>query len=196
MKRFSSVLAVSLVACMVGDSDHPEADEDELLDLSSALLVRSRDHLQLCLQLDPLLADQAPTLLARLTDDLALLRAAHPDWQASGFDRGGVAVDLGCPGNVLIDAPIDAKGTGGVVLGPGLMATPSPYRTHIHVIADARAQTVLGEEPYVRALAELVSVDEHRVAEVSTAVVVRASSIGTDAFRMQALAESLGLQPR
>ena len=35
----------------------------------------------------------------------------------------------------------------------------------------------------------LAPVDEHRVAEVSTALVVPASALGSEAFRMQALAE-------
>jgi hypothetical protein len=76
------------------------------------------------------------------------------------------------------------------------MPTPSPFRTHVHVIADARAVTVLGDQPFARALAEVVHVDEHRVAEVSTALVVSASALGTEAFRMQALAECIGLAAR
>ena len=190
------LIAILLVGCTVGESGHAHTDSDEVLDLTSALLVRSRDSLQLCVQVDPILGAQAASFAARLHDDLVLLRAAHPDWQASGLDRGGIAVTIGCPGGAIVDGAIDAKGVGGAVLGPGVMATPSPFRTHVHVIADEHAPAVLGDEPYVRALAELVTVDEHRVAEVSTALVVPASAIGTDVFRMHALAESIGLQPR
>jgi hypothetical protein len=190
------VLALSLAGCTVGESGHLPTNDEPVVDLSTALLVHSRDRLQLCLQIDPLLADQSASLVARLSEDVALLRAAHPDWQASGLDHGAVSIEIGCPGAAVVERAIDPKGAGGEVLGPGYMATPSPYRTHVHVIADSRAASVLGDRPFARALAELAQVDEHRVAEVSTALVVPASALGTEAFRMQALAESVGLQAR
>jgi hypothetical protein len=196
MSRLVSAFTLSLIACTVGDSGQLPVDEDDVLDLSTALLVHSRDHLQVCVQIDPLLADQTAALVAQLSDDLQALRGSHPDWEASGLERGAITVDVGCPGGAVVDTPIDAKGMGGAVLGPGVMAIPSPYRTHVHVISDARAQAVLGEQPYARALAELVTVDEHRVAEVSTALVVPAAALGSERFRMQALAESVGLAPR
>ena len=198
MTRLVVPILALFAACMVGESTQPQIDEDEgPLDLSSALLVRTRDHLQICAQIDPLLADQAPALVAQLHEDLVVLREAHPDWQVSGLDQGdGIEVVLGCPGGAIADHPIDAKGMGGAVLGPGVMAEPSPFRTHVHVIADARAASVLGDEPYARALAELLPIDEHRVAEVSTALVVRASALGSVTFRMQALAGAIGLAPR
>ena len=55
-----SVVALALASCMVGDAGQHHHDEQDTFDMSSALLVSSRDHLQVCLQLDPLLADQAP----------------------------------------------------------------------------------------------------------------------------------------
>ena len=187
---------LALAGCTVGEHGHAPSTAEPVLDLTTALLVHSRDRLQVCLQIDPLLADQTASLVARLEDDLALLRAAHPDWHASGLDRGAISVEVGCPGGAVVEGPIDAKGAGGAVLGPGLMPAPSPFRTHVHVIADARATTVLGDQAFARALAEVAPVDEHRVAEVSTALVVPASALGSEAFRMQALAECIGLAPR
>src|SRR5262245_50878601 len=132
-----SLVALALMSCMVGDAGHDDQDDSDVFDMSSALLVASRDHLQLCLQIDPLLADQASALIGRLHDDVAQLAATHPDWAAAGLDRGAISVVAGCPGaatiETTINAPIDAKGTGGVVLGPGFTTEPSPFRLHVHV---------------------------------------------------------------
>jgi hypothetical protein len=187
-----TILALSIAACTVGEEHHH--DDDGVLDLSSALLVKTRDRLAVCMQLDPLLADQAPAFAATLRADLAQLGGSHPDWRIAGLDRGDVDVAIGCPGGALAAAPLDGKGTAGAVLGPGVSAAPSRFRTHVHVIADARAEAILGDQPFARAIAELAVVDEHRVAEVSTAIVVRASALGTEPFRTQALAQSVGLR--
>ncbi|HEY5939124.1 MAG TPA: hypothetical protein VIU61_30945 [Kofleriaceae bacterium] len=185
-----TLLVLSIAACTVGEEHH---HDDSVLDLSSALLVKTRDRLAVCLQLDPLLADQAPALTATLDADLARLGSSHPDWQIAGLDRGVIEVAVGCPGNALATA-VDGKGAAGAVLGPGVSAMPSRFRTHVHVITDARADAVLGDQAFGRAIAELAIVDEHRVAEVSTAIVVRASALGTEAFRTHALAQSVGLR--
>ncbi|HEY5927299.1 MAG TPA: hypothetical protein VIV11_36680 [Kofleriaceae bacterium] len=190
------VLVASQLSCTFSVDGHTHDEPETVLDMSTALLVKSRDRLAVCLQIDPLLAEHTQVVAARLHADLVALADAHPDWQASGLDHGEISVEVGCPGGAIVDGPISAKGAGGVVLGPGLLEEPSPFRTHVHVIADSRATAVLGDEPYARALAELAQVDEHRVAEVSTALVVPASALGSEAFRMQALADSLGLQPR
>ena len=188
MTRTISLLVV-LAACEVPDVAYH--DDNSVLDLSSALLVKTRDRLSVCMQLDPAL--DAAALVATLRDDLAHLRQ-HPDWALSGLDHGGVEVTIGCPGARLVDAPMDGKGAGGALVGPGLTTAPSPYRVHLHVLGDARAATVLGDQPFARAIAELATVDEHRVAEVSTALVVRASALGSDSFRNLALAQCLGLR--
>ena len=192
-----SPVALALMSCMVGDEGrYPDDDADGVVDMSSALLVSTRDHLDICVQVDPLIADRAGELVGRVQVDVTHLAEAHPDWAAAGLDHGAISVVAGCPGAATIDAPIDAKGTAGVVLGPGFTTEPSPFRLHVHVIADARATAVLGDALYARALAELAPLDEHRVAEVSTALVVPVSALGTEAFRMRALAESLGLPAR
>jgi hypothetical protein len=59
---------------------------------------------------------------------------------------------------------------------------------------EAAKANILGGRPYGRAIAELTQIDEHRLAEVSTAIVIRASALGTEAFRSDALAQSLGLR--
>ena len=185
----SRLWLLALVACTVGDEHHHH--DEPVLDLDSALLVRSRAQLSVCVQIDPAIAD--PSIADKLRDDVQALRAMHADWAGAGLDRGAVEVVVGCPGGAIIEGPLDGKGAGGSVLGPGLVATPSPFRTHVHVIADTRAQTILGAAPFARAIAELAPVDEHRIAEVSTAIVVPVSALGTDAFRTGALAQSVGL---
>lgn len=186
-----SLLALSIVACTVGEEHH---HDDGVLDLSTALLVSTRDRLAVCLQLDPALGGDAEAIRAQLAADLTRLGGSHPDWQIAGLDRGALEVEVGCPGGALAGEPLDGKGAAGAVLGPGVSAAPSRFRTHVHVLADARAAAVLGDRPFARAIAELAIVDEHRVAEVSTAIVVRASALGTETFRTQALAQSVGLR--
>ena len=181
--------AILMLGCTVGE----EAHHDDVLDLNSALLVGARDRLQVCLQLDPALAAQTDQLAAKLRADLLALRAAHPSWRVAGLDRGEPRVVVGCPAGAAIAQQIDEKGIDGAVIGPGLRSAPTLSRTHVHVITDEVAARVLGERTFARAIAELAVVDDHRVAEVSTALIVRASAIGSDAFRRDALAQSIGL---
>lgn len=188
--RTTSAILVLALGCTVGEDAPPSRS---LLDLESALLVATRDRLQVCLHLDPDIIAQTDALASRLRADLVALRA-HPDWHAAGLERGDVTVAAGCPGAPVLEAAVDGKGAGGAVLGPGLTSTPSPYRLHLHALGDARASVVLGDLASARAIAELVPVDEHRVAEVSTALVVRASALGTAVFQQETLAPSLGLR--
>ena len=183
--------AMLVLGCTVGEEAHHH--EHDVLDLNSALLVSSRDRLQVCLQLDPALSAQADVLASKLRADLLALRAQHPSWRVAGLDRGEITVVVGCPGGAAIAQRIDEKGIDGAVIGPGLRSAPTLSRTHVHVLTDAVATSVLGERMFARAIAELAVVDDHRVAEVSTALIVRASAIGTDAFRRDALAQSVGL---
>lgn len=185
----AAIAAVAIiVGCTVGEDPH---EREGVLDLGSALLVTSRDRLEVCLHVAPTLAAHAEDYATRLRADLALLQAQHPDWHAAGLGHDSFAVVVGCPESSVPLALIDDKGAGGAVMGPGVQAAPSRFRAYIHVLDDA--STVLGERPFGRAIAELVVVDEHRVAEVSTALVVRATALGTAAFRADALAQSIGL---
>jgi hypothetical protein len=176
---------LALASCEVGEPSHSHGNG--VLDLSSPLLVTTRDRLRVCVQVDPALAGEP--IATTLRGDLARLRDEHPDWPAAGF--GDAEVVLGCPGAGLVDAPLDGK-----VALPGTIATPlpGPYRVHVHVLAAARAAAVLGDQPFARAIAEVAPVDDHRVAEVSTALVISAPVLGTDAFRTLALAQALGLR--
>ncbi|MDQ3337968.1 MAG: hypothetical protein M4D80_22625 [Myxococcota bacterium] len=188
--RLAAIAAIAALSCTVGEEAHQEPD---VLDLDSALLVRSRDRLQVCLQIDPALAARTDQLATTLRADLLALRTLHPSWRVAGLDKGEITVVVGCPAGAAVSQRIDEKGIDGAVVGPGLRSAPSLSRTHVHVVTDAVAMTVLGERSFARAIAELAVVDDHRVAEVSTALIVRASAIGTDAFRRDALAQSIGL---
>jgi hypothetical protein len=83
----------------------------------------------------------------------------------------------------------------GAQVGPGLSLRPSPFRTFVYVLDEAKAQEVLGEEQAIRARAELMEVSDHQMVEVSTALVIRASALGTTALREQWLPMGVGLQP-
>jgi hypothetical protein len=168
------------------ESEHPH------LMLDNALLVGERTGLQVCVELAPSLKDRSGELLGALKSDLALLRERHPLWEKSGFGQAPVRVQLGCPGAAMPSARLESKGA---LLGPGLSARPSPFRTFLYVLDDAQAQEVLGKEQAIRARAELLKVEDHVLAEVSTALVVRASDLGTPAFQETWLPTGVGLPP-
>ncbi len=168
------------------ESEHPH------LMLDNALLVGERTGLQVCVELAPSLKDRSGELLGALKSDLALLRERHPLWEKSGFGQAPVRVQLGCPGAAMPSARLESKEA---LLGPGLSERPSPFRTFLYVLDDAQAQEVLGKEQAIRARAELLKVEDHVLAEVSTALVIRASDLGTPSFQETWLPTGVGLPP-
>jgi len=186
----SLVLAI-IVGCTVGEQFSDDEDEP-VIDPENALLVGARDHLQICLQIDPALAANTDRYVAQLRTDLATLQGRHPDWHVAGLGQNTFEIVVGCLGGSVVIEETDAKGIGGAVIGPGLRAAPSMARVHLHLLPETT--TALGDRLFARAIAELAVVDDHRVAEVSTALVVRASALGTAAFRDDALAQSIGLR--
>jgi hypothetical protein len=193
LRYLASFALAIIVGCTVGETFEDDEEDDSGMDLESALLVRSRDHLVVCLQIDPALAANTNQYVTQLRTDLATLQARHPDWHVGGLGQNTFEIVVGCPGDGVLPQLIDDKGTGGAVIGPGLRSAPTQFRTHVHVLGDVAAN-VLADRPFGRAIAELAAVDDHRVAEVSTALVIRASALGTDAFRNDALAQGLGLR--
>lgn len=198
MKKFSKRELVHVTAMLsvlvIGVRCGPEMQEDSAeahLTVDSALLVAERRALQLCVEVDPALEAQSAQLLSTLEQDVAALAAAHPDWVRAGYGRAPVVIQRGCPEAALPAGRLDFKGA---KVGPGLTARPSPFRTFIHILGDAKAQEVLGEQPAVRAHAELMRADEHMAVEVSTSLVIRASALGTDSLRQQWLPMGVGLK--
>jgi hypothetical protein len=167
-------------------SEHPH------LMLDNALLVGERTGLQVCVELAPALKERSGEVLNTLKADLGLLKERHPLWEKSGFGQAPVRVQLGCPGAAMPSARLESKGA---LVGPGLSERPSPFRTFLYVLDDAGAQEVLGKEQAIRARAELLKVEDHVMAEVSTALVVRASDLGTSAFQETWLPTGVGLPP-
>ncbi|AKJ00388.1 hypothetical protein ATI61_104205 [Archangium gephyra] len=168
------------------ESEHPH------LMLDNALLVGERTGLQVCVELAPALKERSGELLGALKSDLALLRERHPLWEKSGFGQAPVRVQLGCPGAAMPSARLESKGA---LVGPGVSEHPSPFRTFLYVLDDAGAQEVLGKEQALRARAELLKVEDHVLAEVSTALVIRASDLGTPSFQETWLPTGVGLPP-
>lgn len=179
MRNIVIILVALVISCIVGEEQPHE--EHPVIDLDSALLVRWRDRLEVCV--DGAGADAAA---ATLRAELAALRAEHPNWRTAGLDRGEINVVVGCPRGAPMAQGTDFKGAGGIVKGPGLREAPTPFRLHVHVVAEA-------DTPFARAIAELAVVDEHRVAEVSTALVVHAPALASSDLGPQ-LAGALGLR--
>jgi hypothetical protein len=184
-----SVLVLG-VRC-AGEPDDTGSEDSHLL-LDNALLVAERRGLQLCVELAPSLEGRSQELMETLKADVAALEARHPLWEKAGYAQAPVRLQRGCPGAALPAGRLESKGG---LAGPGVRARPSPFRTFLYVLDDAQAQEVLGDEPAIRARAELMKVEDHVLAEVSTALVIRASALGTPAFRETLLPTGVGLRP-
>jgi hypothetical protein len=157
-----------------------------------ALLVSDRSALQVCVELDPALESRSEELLRAVKAGLAELERSHSDWRKAGLGRAPVRVQQGCPGKAMPSGRLESKGA---QVGPGLSLRPSPFRTFIYVLDEAKAQEVLGEQQAIRARAELMEVSDHQLVEVSTALVIRASELGTAELREQWLPMGVGLKP-
>jgi hypothetical protein len=187
-------VAAMLSVLALGIRCGPELQEESAhahLTIETALLVSERRDLQLCVELDPALEAQSAQVLSALKQDVAALAEAHPDWQSAGYGRAPVRVQRGCPDGALPSGRMEAKGA---KQGPGLTSRPSPFRTFVYILGEAKAQEVLGEQPAVRAHAELMQADDHMAVEVSTSLVIRASALGTDSFRQLWLPTGVGLK--
>lgn len=184
-----SVLVVG--ARCAGEMEGEESDHSHLT-LEGGLLVAERPALQVCVEVDPALEGRSEELLSALKGDLAAVEGSHPDWQRARYAQAPVRVQRGCPGGALPSGRLEGRGA---MLGSGPSAHPSPFRTFVYVLGDAKADEVLGAQQAVRARAESMQVGEHLVVEVSTALVIRASALGTASFRDAWLPTGLGLRP-
>ncbi|HEX8441122.1 hypothetical protein [Archangium sp.] len=200
MKKFARrewVHVAAMVSVLVlgvrcaGEPEDTESHDSHLM-LDNALLVAERKGLQLCVELEPSLEGRSQELLEALKSDVAALEESHPLWEKAGFGQAPVRIQRGCPGAAMPSGRLEGKGA---MVGPGVSARPSPFRTFVYVLDDAKAQEVLGEQPALRARAELMKVEEHVMAEVSTALVIRASVLGTSSFQETWLPTGLGLRP-
>ncbi|WP_164011405.1 hypothetical protein [Pyxidicoccus trucidator] len=194
MRELLHVVAMSGVvfaAVRCGGEAPPNIlDGDVHFNDQSALLTSNRDALRLCVR-------EAASLRgdSRAAERLgASLKAvgAHPDWAAARFGSKTPTVDVGCPGPELALERIEPKES---ILGVGRTAKPGRYRTVIHVLDEKTADVVLGERNAERAPAEFLRVDDHVLAEVTTALVVRESYLDNPEFTSRWLSQSVGLKP-
>src|SRR5687767_7369983 len=114
------VLLAAALAAACTPADHRDKPVS-VIDPGAALLVAPRDHLAGRIPPDPALGPPEPPA-ARVRDDLARLALDHPDWSPAGLARAAPSVAIGCPGAASVDRAIDPKGTGGDLLGPGMLA--------------------------------------------------------------------------
>jgi hypothetical protein len=185
------MLGVLVVGVRCAGEEELQTDESHLT-FQGGLLVEERRSLQVCVELDPALEARSEELLAAVKADLEVLESSHPDWEKARYAQAPARVQRGCPGAVMPAGRMEHKGA---MAGPGLLSRPSPFRTYVYVLGESKAQEVLGAEPVVRARAELMREDEHTAVEVSTALVIRASTLGTDSFRETWLPTGMGLKP-
>jgi hypothetical protein len=193
-KQEAAHVAAMLSVLVIGVRCGAETEEFEHAHFTTqnALLITERSSLQVCVELDPALEDRSEELLGVLKADLAVLEQSHSDWRKAGLGRAPVSVQLGCPGKATPSGRLESKGA---QVGPGLSLRPSPFRTFVYVLDETKAQEVLGEEQVIRARAELMEVGGHQMVEVSTALILRASAVGTATLREQWLPMGIGLKP-
>jgi hypothetical protein len=157
----------------------------------SALLTSNRDALRLCVREAPSLRAGDSRVAERLGASLKAV-GAHPDWAAARFGAKAPTVDVGCPGPELALERLEPKES---IVGVGRTAKPGRYRTVIHVLDERTADVVLGERNAERAPAEFLRVDDHVLAEVTTALVVRESYLDDPEFTSRWLSQAVGLRP-
>lgn len=180
------ILAALVVSACASD-DRPTSPSP--VDTTNILLVKNRTRLEVCVQIDPALNADPDALVGKLRTDLTAVSSAHPDWRLSGLDRVETRFTVGCPEPLAHEA-IAAKSDGS--MRPS--AEPSAFRVHVHILGEALAATVLGDQPSARTAAEVAHVDDHTIVEVSTLLAIRASALGTPALRETALPRAVGLR--
>lgn len=192
LAHVAAMLSVLVVGVRCAGEPEEEESEHAHLTLEGGLLVAERRALQVCVELEPSLRGRSEELLSALQGDLAAMEAGHPDWEKARYRQAPVGVRLGCPGGAMPTGRLAAKGA---MVGPGTSANPSPFRTFVYVLDDAKADEVLGGQQVARARAETLKVGDDLLVEVSTALIVRASALGTPSFREAGLPTGLGLRP-
>ena len=200
MKRFTrnellhvvamAAVVVFTVHCGESDTGNDEGIHPEFVG-QGGLLVSDRDALHVCVEVGEKYRDDAETMVKLVQEGLSVLQAEHESWKHTLFGPEPSVV-LGCPAGVLPEGELLPKDT---VVGAGLTEHPSPYRLQIHVVGDAQAAAVLGERDGDRAIAEMMKIGDHVVAEVSSALVVRASAVEGEELATRWLPIGLGLSP-
>lgn len=179
-----SVLLAGLAAAVAEGWSSPEPAH---LHLDSGLLVSTRTSVRACLEFAGSAGpDRREAALARVGDGLDEVRR-HPDWDAAGLGSAPPSVSPGCPGHGVPSVGGDeaARPSSARPSESG----PSPYRLWIYVLDGVAADRVLGAGvPAGRAAAEILD-----GAEVSTAVLVRDSSLSDAGLVRRLLTSALGL---
>ncbi|ASW55417.1 hypothetical protein CIK06_16435 [Plantactinospora sp. KBS50] len=188
----AAVAAVVVSAVSAGGRD-PDRGRDPghgrgvRVDTASGLLVTGRSALRMCVENGG--GAQAGTRTG-LRAGLDLVRA-DPNW-AGAYGRVRVdpadALAFGCP------APrLPQRAGRAAVAGPGLTATPSPYRVWVYVLDGADADRILGPgQPSGLATAELVQ-EANTAWPVSTALLIRRDRLGDPRSVAEGLRAALGL---
>jgi hypothetical protein len=181
-----SVIATTMLYAIVQPAD---ADAHSHPIDSNALLVSNRSVLRVCLQTDASLSPRISDIVAQLSTALGKVRQ-HKDWEAAGLGANVPTPEIGC------GAKIPAKRISRFeLIGPGLTATPGPFRTIIVVLDGKQADTVLGKRPTQFATFESMRVNNHVAAEVTSALVVRQDFLNSSDFAEIYLPAAIGLAP-
>ncbi|HEX6292739.1 MAG TPA: hypothetical protein VFZ66_26380 [Herpetosiphonaceae bacterium] len=159
----------------------------------SPLLVSNRSSLQVCAQVAPALQGKSSTIMNRLNERMETLRATHPKWnEVYGLSVASPRFNSNCtvkiPTTLLDEADPWA-------VGKGFTNHPSQFRAVVLVLDDKTADVVLGNLNVKHAAYEMMQISEHEAVEVTNALVVRESYLGTQEFVDQYMSVAVSLEP-
>jgi hypothetical protein len=185
-----AIVGVAVVlAVIAGTSPRPTH-----FDLNSGLFVSTRDNFAVCVEVAAVLRPDRAALVDRLDSALETVRR-HRDWVTAGLGTGKPSVTLGCP-TAEPPANLHRAASGDWPARHSAEQEPSPYRLWMYVLDDAAADQLLGRDANAAsAAAEYMAVGDDRMAEVSTAVFVRAGYLADPAFAGNELTAAAGLRP-
>lgn len=191
----TALVAVVVAVMIVGVLDRPERGQPHAeVDTHRGLLVTTRTDFRICVESRPATADgQRSTVERSLHTSLDGLRR-HRDWQKAYRDARydpETSLKWGCPAPRLPERYERV-----MVAGPGLTENPSPYRVWVYLLDDPTADRVIGPgTPAVIATAESMRSGHTDTFPVSTALLIRHTTLANSALATRYLSEAAGLTP-
>ncbi|MCC6500800.1 MAG: hypothetical protein IT313_11100 [Anaerolineales bacterium] len=158
---------------------------------TNALLVNDRTTLRVCFATDQFLTTRMIEISDRLFTALDQVRQYKgTDWLPAGFQEKTPIPESNCQVRIPSKQMLGFES-----LGPGLTDKPGPFRSVILVLSETSANRVLENKNADFATYELMQISDHVAVEVTSALVVRESSLENPEFIETYLPVALGLEP-
>jgi hypothetical protein len=158
------------------------------VDLTSRMLVTTRDQFRMCLQTSIADAGRRAHIVEHLADSQSRIQQ-RPDWQRAPVTVPPLEMD--CGGVQLPDGRLER----GVTVQPGVTTRPSVYRSMILVLDESEAESKLGAEGAILIPYEMMQIDDHNAVEVTSVLVVRESFLDSPEFNDWYYPIAVGMPP-